>query len=559
MSKRPLSTYNLSFHPNDNEKLLSPAAFSLNEEPRTSYEPLVPSLLLREDLKISSKSHKVINWARKACSDVISGTDDRLIVIVGPCSIHDSQEGLEYARLLVPHISGFPDLIVVMRAYLEKPRTTIGWKGLINDPDLDGSFNINKGLRVSRKFLCTLTNIGLPVAVELLDILSVQFFYDLISWGAIGARTTESQLHRQAASGVLHPIGFKNGTDGDIESGVAAMQAASTPHVYIGVNEHGLTSIVKTVGNNDVQLILRGGKKGPNYSSEDVAKAREALQKSRPGFHPSLMIDCSHVFSHKSTAQKDFRNQLRVVEEICEQLRDGELSINGVMIESNIKEGRQDIPPEGREGLKHGVSVTDGCVNFETTLQMLRKLQSAVVERRAGLVRQQLHVEGKSLRRVPPSIAEPIFTFEAPATYFNNDGLNKTWNGIGHRPEHKVTKGKRYFVWKNLPHRQLLLSANSVASSDDSFYIQYEYLGIVDPGEKLLAWAKLHIRELDQLEEAPQQRSQIMAERAAYLQPFGRFSMPPRQRKLPCLTKPMRDCPMGQRPLNACVELLLWF
>ncbi|KAH9473574.1 hypothetical protein Pst134EA_000653 [Puccinia striiformis f. sp. tritici] len=369
---------------------LSPTAIQASDQKAASvrYEPLVSSLLLRADLKVSDNSRKVIDWARRACSDVIAGRDGRLIVIIGPCSIHDPAQALEYARLLVPLIPTLPDLIIVMRAYFEKPRTSVGWKGLINDPDIDGTYKINKGIRIARKLLCDLTHLGLPVAVEVLDTISPQFLSELVSWGAIGARTTESQVHREVASGALHPIGFKNGTHGDIDVAVEAMRAAALPHSFIGTNDHGLVSIVKTTGNSSLQLILRGGKKGPNYHRENVTEARDALQKMRPGYSPSLMIDCSH-----GNAQKDYRNQVKVVKDVCQQIRAGEKSIHGVMIESNIAAGRQDVPAEGRVGLKHGVSITDACVDFETTVQILRDLQNSTADRRATGRRQSLFDE----------------------------------------------------------------------------------------------------------------------------------------------------------------------
>ncbi|OAV87372.1 3-deoxy-7-phosphoheptulonate synthase [Puccinia triticina 1-1 BBBD Race 1] len=352
------------------------------------YEPIVPSQLLRADLRVSENSRKVIDWARRACSDVIAGKDGRLIVIIGPCSIHDPAQALEYARLLAPLIPTLPDLIIIMRAYFEKPRTSVGWKGLINDPDIDGSFKINKGIKIARKLLCDLTHLGLPVAVEILDPISPQYLSELVSWGAIGARTTESQIHREAASGAPHPVGFKNGTNGDVEVAIEAMKASSFPHSFIGTNDHGLVSIVKTSGNSALSLILRGGKKGANFHREAVSEARDALQKHRLSFAPSLIIDCSH-----GNSQKDYRNQAKVVKDICQQIRAGEKSIHGVMIESNIGAGRQDVPAEGREGLKHGISITDGCIDFESTVQVLKDLQNAAADRRSMGRRQSLFDE----------------------------------------------------------------------------------------------------------------------------------------------------------------------
>jgi len=273
-----------------------------------------------------------------------------------------------------------------MRAYFEKPRTTVGWKGLINDPDLDGSFQINKGLRVARQLLCELTELGVPVGSELLDTISPQYIADLMSWGAIGARTTESQLHRELASGVSFPIGFKNGTDGSVSVAIDAMRSASNPHAFMGVTEHGFASIVKTRGNQDVHVILRGGTKGPNYASEYVTAAVNTIGKHRPNRHPSIMIDCSH-----GNSQKNHNNQPKVVDDICSQLVAGDKNITGVMIESNINAGRQDVPSEGPNGLKHGVSITDACVDWETTVSMLDKLDAAVAQRRAYVIEQGLN------------------------------------------------------------------------------------------------------------------------------------------------------------------------
>ncbi|KAG8913173.1 3-deoxy-7-phosphoheptulonate synthase, partial [Tulasnella sp. 417] len=260
----------------------------------------------------------------------------------------------------------------------EKPRTTVGWKGLVNDPDIDGSFKINKGLRLARQLLCDITNTGLPVGCELLDTISPQYFADLISWGAIGARTTESQLHRELASGSSFPIGFKNGTEGSIQVAVDAMNSASHPHTFLGVTEHGLAAIVRTSGNPSGHVILRGGTSGPNYGAEHVQKARAGLEKA--GKVPSVMIDCSHANS-----SKDFRNQPKVLASIASQLEAGDTTITGVMVESNLVEGKQDVPAEGPQCLKWGVSITDGCVSWETTVELLRDLNKASLARQTTL------------------------------------------------------------------------------------------------------------------------------------------------------------------------------
>ena len=281
-----------------------------------------------------------------------------------------------------------------MRAYLEKPRTTVGWKGLINDPDINESFQINKGLRVSRKLFCDLTSLGMPIASEMLDTISPQFLADLISLGAIGARTTESQLHRELASGLSFPIGFKNGTDGSLTVAVDATGAAAAKHHFMGVTKQGLAAITRTSGNEHCFVILRGGTKGTNYDKESVKTAREALRKK--GQREVMMIDCSHGMLHDQinldrtssdeikpgNSNKNHRNQPIVAQTIAEQLRNGETGIVGVMIESNINEGNQKVPPEGPSGLKKGISITDACIDWETTVQVLEDLAAAVRERR---------------------------------------------------------------------------------------------------------------------------------------------------------------------------------
>jgi len=263
-----------------------------------------------------------------------------------------------------------------MRAYLEKPRTTVGWKGLINDPDIDESYQINKGLRVSRKLFTDLTSLGMPIASEMLDTISPQFLADLISLGAIGARTTESQLHRELASGLSFPMGFKNGTDGSLTVAVDAIGAAAAKHHFLGVTKQGLAAITRTAGNEHCFVILRGGTSGTNYDADSVAKTRAALAKKNQA--QIMMIDCSH-----GNSLKDHRNQPKVARTISEQLRQGDESIIGVMIESNINEGTQKVPPEGPSGLKKGVSITDACISWETTIDVLEDLAEAVRTRRS--------------------------------------------------------------------------------------------------------------------------------------------------------------------------------
>ncbi|EZF10634.1 3-deoxy-7-phosphoheptulonate synthase [Trichophyton rubrum D6] len=262
-----------------------------------------------------------------------------------------------------------------MRAYLEKPRTTVGWKGLINDPDIDESYNINKGLRISRKLYADLNGMGMPIASEMLDTISPQYLADLISLGAIGARTTESQLHRELASGLSFPIGYKNGTDGSIGVAIDAIGAAEKPHRFLGVTKQGLAAITKTTGNEHGFVILRGGTKGTNYDAESIAAAREQLAKKKQ--REIIMVDCSH-----GNSKKDHRNQPLVAQSVGDQLRKGEEGIIGVMIESNIAEGNQKVPPEGPSGLKKGVSITDACINWETTVEVLEQLAEAVRTRR---------------------------------------------------------------------------------------------------------------------------------------------------------------------------------
>ena len=322
-------------------------------------------------------SQETVAKGRKECQDIIHQRDDRLLVMVGPCSIHDPETAVEYAhklKELAARLSS--DLCIIMRAYLEKPRTTVGWKGLINDPDIDETYAINKGLRVSRKLYSDLTNLGMPIASEMLDTISPQFLADLISLGAIGARTTESQLHRELASGLSFPMGFKNGTDGSLGVAIDAVGAAAAKHYFMGVTKQGLAAITKTNGNEDGFVILRGGTKGTNYDEASVKDAKTALVKK--GQKPVMMIDCSH-----GNSQKNHKNQPFVAKTISEQLRKGEDGIVAVMIESNINEGSQKVPAAGGlSALKKGVSITDACINWETTVDVLQDLAEGVRARR---------------------------------------------------------------------------------------------------------------------------------------------------------------------------------
>jgi len=362
----------------------------MNEDERVlGYDPLIPPALLQSEVPATESSIRTVAAGRKACKEIIHQRDDRLLVMVGPCSIHDPAAALEYAEKLLELSKKLEhDLCIVMRAYLEKPRTTVGWKGLINDPDIDESYQINKGLRVSRKLYADLTNMGMPIASEMLDTISPQFLADLISLGAIGARTTESQLHRELASGLSFPIGFKNGTDGSLGVAIDAVGAAAATHHFMGVTKQGLAAITKTAGNDDGFVILRGGTKGTNFDPESVKEAREALRKKKQ--EEVMMIDCSH-----GNSQKNHENQPKVAQVIGDQLRKGEDAIVAVMIESNVEAGNQKAPGKGQGGLvglKKGMSITDACINWNTTITVLEQLADAVRTRRE--VRKQNDANG---------------------------------------------------------------------------------------------------------------------------------------------------------------------
>ncbi|KAM0138166.1 hypothetical protein ACHAPC_004464 [Botrytis cinerea] len=339
-------------------------------------DPLIPPQLLVSEIPITNDSLKTVVQGRKDAVEIIMGRNDRLLVVVGPCSLHDPSTAIEYAKRLKDLSDKLSsDLCIIMRAYLEKPRTTVGWKGLINDPDIDESFKINKGLRISRQLFCDLTSTGMPIATEMLDTISPQFLADLISLGAIGARTTESQLHRELASGLSFPVGFKNGTDGSLTVAIDAIGSAAAKHHFMGVTKQGLAAITRTSGNEHGFVILRGGTKGTNFDAENVKLTKETLTKKDQ--KQAIMIDCSH-----GNSNKDHRNQPKVAQVVGDQLRAGEKSIIGVMIESNINEGNQKVPAEGPSGLKKGVSITDACINWESTVEVLEQLADAVRERR---------------------------------------------------------------------------------------------------------------------------------------------------------------------------------
>ena len=333
--------------------------------------PLVAPALLHQDLAPDATALNTVTSARKRIQAILRGDDQRLLAVVGPCSVHDVQAAREYAERLAPIRDRLKDrLEVVMRVYFEKPRTTVGWKGLINDPHLDGSYDINTGLRRARALLLDLAHEGMPAATELLDPVVPQYIADLISWTAIGARTTESQTHREMASGLSMPIGYKNSTDGSATIAINAMQAASKPHHFLGINRDGQASIVSTTGNPDGHLVLRGGNRGSNYHVDAVSEAAAELKKY--GLEDRLMVDCSHANSNK-----DFRRQSDVLVSIADQLRSGSKHLMGVMIESHLVEGNQKIPADLSQ-LTYGQSITDACISLETTEQILNNLAEAV-------------------------------------------------------------------------------------------------------------------------------------------------------------------------------------
>ncbi len=329
-------------------------------------------LITPEELKrqhpLDAPERQAVQEARKAIADIVAGRDDRLLVVCGPCSIHDPDAALEYARGLRSLADELDDqLYVVMRVYFEKPRTTVGWKGLISDPHMDGSFDVEGGLHIARRLLRDLVDLGLPLAGEALDPNSPQYLGDLFSWSAIGARTTESQTHREMASGLSMPVGFKNGTDGSLATAINAMHAAATPHRFMGINQSGQVSLLQTSGNPDGHAILRGGRE-PNYGPDHVAACEAQMQAA--GLLPSVMIDCSH-----GNSGKDHRRQPVVAESVLEQIRAGNRSIMGVMLESHLHEGSQSAD-QPRDQLRYGVSVTDSCMSWPTTEQLLRRLHA---------------------------------------------------------------------------------------------------------------------------------------------------------------------------------------
>ena len=337
-------------------------------------EELISPATLIEELPISKSTAETVSHARHAIHNILTGKDQRVLVVVGPCSIHDTDAAKDYAQRLKKIASRLAkDLFLVMRVYFEKPRTTVGWKGLINDPDLNDTFNINKGLRVARSLLRDLGDMGIPCGTEYLDLISPQYLADLISWGAIGARTTESQTHRELASGLSCPVGFKNATDGDVQVAVDAIGSATQPHHFLSVTKGGHSAIFKTAGNEDCHVILRGGKQ-PNYDMFSTEDAAALLEKAN--LPPMIMVDASHANSRKIPAR-----QIHVIQDIATQIARGNQNIFGLMIESHIVEGRQDVV--ANQPLTYGQSITDPCINWTDTDMVLEELASASRERRS--------------------------------------------------------------------------------------------------------------------------------------------------------------------------------
>ena len=333
--------------------------------------PLLAPVEVKTELPSTSAIAKVVSSARARIRNILSGSDRRLLVVVGPCSIHDVKAAREYAVKLAKFRDEVSDALeIVMRVYFEKPRTTIGWKGLINDPHLNGTFDINYGIRMARGLLLDIAKLGLPSATELLDPIVPQYLADLISWTAIGARTTESQTHREMSSGLSMPVGFKNGTDGSIEVAINALLSARQPHRFLGVSNEGRASIVTTTGNPDGHIVLRGGKQGPNYEKSHVDAIAKLLSDRQ--LLPYMMVDCSH-----DNSGQDYKNQPIVLNDICKQVREGSENIVGIMLESHLNSGKQSFPKDLAK-LDYGKSITDGCIDFEMTVETLTDLANAV-------------------------------------------------------------------------------------------------------------------------------------------------------------------------------------
>ena len=355
----------------------TPLATRLDDLRIQQVRPLISPALLQDDYPADPAVQAFVAASREQVAAIVHGSDPRLLVVVGPCSIHDSEQALEYARrlrALAPALAD--DLLLVMRAYFEKPRTTVGWKGFINDPRLEGSFRMNEGLRLARSLLLDITRMGVPVGTEFLDLLSPQYVADLVSWGAIGARTTESPSHRQLASGLSCPIGFKNGTGGGVQMAADALVACRSPHAFMGMTKMGQAAIFETAGNADCHIILRGGSRGPNYHPADIDSACAILHKS--GVCERVMVDCSHA-----NAAKNYLRQLDVARDLAGRIAGGEQRILGLMVESHLNPGKQElklgVAPD------YGVSITDGCIGWEQTEVVLRELARAAQERRRTL------------------------------------------------------------------------------------------------------------------------------------------------------------------------------
>ena len=337
-------------------------------------KPLIPPAILMEEIPAAVDDLHTVQSGRAQAAAILGGADDRLMVVVGPCSVHDVEAGYDYAQRLAHVATAMAkDLLITMRVYFEKPRTTIGWKGLINDPTLDGTFAINRGLRVARRLLRDTVSLGLPTATEFLDPITPQFIADLVSWAAIGARTTESQVHRELASGLSMPVGFKNGTGGSIQIAVDAIRASCEPHHFLSVTKQGLTAIVATEGNRDAHLILRGGTDGPNYGAPHVGRATQALRSA--SLPTRLMIDCSHA-----NCGGNYLEQPKVARAVAQQIASGNRTICGVMLESFIEAGKQRF--QSQDKLTYGQSITDGCISWAQTEDLLGALAEAVRKRR---------------------------------------------------------------------------------------------------------------------------------------------------------------------------------
>ena len=335
------------------------------------YQVVITPTELKKELPLPESVRDLVTQSRQTVKDILDRKDDRLFVVVGPCSIHDTDLALEYGKRLKALADQVSEhIVIIMRVYFEKPRTTVGWKGLINDPHLNGSFDIETGLRKARNLLIQLSELGLPLATEALDPISPQYLQDTITWTAIGARTTESQTHREMSSGLSSPVGFKNGTDGSLDVAVNAMKSVVSGHAFLGINPQGQVAITKTTGNQYGHVVLRGGGGKPNYDSVSIALCEQALEKAK--LPTNIVVDCSHANSNK-----DHNVQPLVLDDIVHQIKDGNRSICGVMIESNINEGNQSIPDDLSQ-LKYGISVTDACINWESTEKSLKKMADAL-------------------------------------------------------------------------------------------------------------------------------------------------------------------------------------